>query len=195
MCRKTNKALLFLLVAAVLLAYSVSISHGFEKLGLDSAGLEKVDLAAMDETRGRYLGRDFSIFLDANFKLFFDNMSAEPWVKVDVNAGVGKSKITNTQTMQTKGNTDSNGASSPTPVPDAAPAYASSIGDAARASFSVGNSGNGGGAGIMQVTQVPGNGNLLQSSMIINLSIFNVKDTATLNSLRAHLPAMLSGGI
>lgn len=193
--RKTNKALATLVAFLILIAYSVADSYGYDEMGLDLNTLEKANNTVMDETRGRYFG----FFFNVNFTGYWDTIGSEPWARLSVDAGLGAPK-TKVSASQGTGNNSASpviraGADSTPDTPTVS--SSNTVGattPAVSTSASIG-SGLGGGGGVMQITQVPGSRNLVSSGMTINLTIMNVKDTQTANSIRTLFPSMLGGSL
>ena len=196
MClKKLNKTMVLLIASAVLLSLSPVLSYGFDGLGLNPKTAEKVSDSAMDDMRGKYYGFYFSI----NFSGYWDTLGSIPTAKLTYNAGSGKSyaagsiQWTGTQDSNTSSNNTSSDTSSGNSNPSASSASDSSSSSnssnepAAKATAVVG--GLNGSGGVMQLTQVPGNMNFVQSGIVINLSIFNIKDAADSN-LRSVLSSM-----
>ena len=199
MClKKLNKTMVLLIASAVLLSLSPVLSYGFDGLGLNPKTAEKVSDSAMDDMRGKYYGFYFSI----NFSGYWDTLGSIPTAKLTYNAGSGKSYAAGSiqWTGAQDSNTSSNNTSSDTSSGNSNPS-ASSASDSSGSSSSSNSSnepavkttavvgGLNGSGGVMQLTQVPGNMNFVQSGIVINLSIFNIKDAADSN-LRSVLSSM-----
>ncbi len=197
MClKKLNKTIVLLIASAVLLSLSPVLSYGFDGLGLNPKTAEKVSDSAMDDMRGKYYGFYFSI----NFSGYWDTLGSIPTAKLTYNAGSGKSytagsiKLTGTQDSN---NTSPNNTSSDTSSGNSNPS-ASSASDSSNSSSSSNEpavkttavvGGLNGSGGVMQLTQVPGSQNFVYSGIVINLSIFNIKDASDSN-LRSVLSSM-----
>lgn len=196
MClKKLNKTMVLLIASAVLLSLSPVLSYGFDGLGLNPKTAEKVSDSAMDDMRGKYYGFYFSI----NFSGYWDTLGSIPTAKLTYNAGSGKSYAAGSiqWTGAQDSNTSSNNTSSDTSSGNSNPS-ASSASDSSSSSDSSNEpavkttavvGGLNGSGGVMQLTQVPGNMNFVQSGIVINLSIFNIKDAADSN-LRSVLSSM-----
>lgn len=202
MClKKLNKTMVLLIASAVLLSLSPVLSYGFDGLGLNPKTAEKVSDSAMDDMRGKYYGFYFSI----NFSGYWDTLGSIPTAKLTYNAGSGKSYAAGSiqwTGTQDSNNTSSNNTSSDTSSGNSNPSASSASDSSSSSSSSSSNSSNepavkttavvgglNGSGGVMQLTQVPGNMNFVQSGIVINLSIFNIKDAADSN-LRSVLSSM-----
>ncbi|MEW6740384.1 MAG: hypothetical protein AB1325_10845 [Nitrospirota bacterium] len=193
-----------LLIAGMFLFLSPALSYGFDGLGLNPKTAEKVSDSAMDEMRGKYYGFYFSI----NFTGYWDTLGSIPTAKITYNAGLGRSNtsgsvnIVGTQdniSLSTSSVPDNSSTNNSSSNSDSVISSSSSSGTSDSSSSSnepavkttavIGGSGLNGSGGVMQLTQVPGSQNFVYSGIVINLSIFNIKDAAD-SSLRSVLSSI-----
>lgn len=190
MCLKKLNKTMVLLIASMFLFLSPVLSYGFEGLGLNPEAVKKVSDSAMDDMRGKYYGFYFSI----NFTGYWDTLGSIPTAKLTYNAGLGKSNtsgsinIVGAQDNNSSTN-NSSGGSDPVISSSSSDSSNSSNEPAVKTTAVVSGDSLNGSGGVMLVSQVPGSQNFVYSGIVINLSIFNIKDAAD-SSLRSVLSSM-----
>lgn len=191
MCLKKLNKTMVLLIASMFLFLSPVLGYGFEGLGLNPEAVKKVSDSAMDDMRGKYYGFYFSI----NFTGYWDTIGSIPTAKLTYNAGLGKSNTSgsinivgaqdnNSSTNNSYGGSDTVISSSSSSDASVSSSSNSSNGPAVKTTAVVSGDSLNGSGGVMQLTQVPGSQNFVYSGIVINLSIFNIKDTTSDNFRR-----------
>jgi hypothetical protein len=207
------------LITSMFLSLSPVLSYGFDGLGLNPKTSEKVSDSAMDEMRGKYYGFYFSINftgywdtlgsiptakitynagLGKSYKTGSINMTGDQDnISLSTSSGSNNSS-TNTSTATSNSSTNNNSSSgsdsvisssSSSGASDSSNSSNSSNGPAVKTTAVIGGSSLNDSGGVMQLTQVPGSQNFVYSGIVINLSIFNIKDAAD-SSLRSVLSSI-----
>ncbi len=152
----------FLITCAVLFFFFLFSSSGMSAQGLKPSGADMTN-TELDQVRGGFSGFYFGV----SFSGYFDTLGNVSG-SLAYNGGVGEL---------------SDSPALPTPQGDTA----SLAGDGVAIKAYVGNID--GASGIFQIVQSPGNYNVLQNNMIVQLTIINVTDESALPALIKFLPS------